>query len=127
MAVSARLHYTNLSPKFSFHSLSSLLFYIHSLVNAHTKRISHTHTHRFINREKQIHGFSKVMTLICTTCLDLLSGFVASSLAQKLILTHAPSYVTVQQQQSKPLSASEIPSVISNTLGISGSQVIVFL
>ncbi|PVD18381.1 hypothetical protein C0Q70_20930 [Pomacea canaliculata] len=48
--------------------------------------------------------------------------FVASSLAQKLILTHAPSYVTVQQQQSKPLSASEIPSVISNTLGISGSQ-----
>ena len=47
---------------------------------------------------------------------------MAGSTAQKLILTHAPAYVTVQQQSS-PLSASDVPAVISDTLGLSESSV----
>ncbi|KAK7090440.1 renin receptor-like [Littorina saxatilis] len=47
--------------------------------------------------------------------------FAAGSLAQQLILTHAPSYVTIQEQ-SKPLSASDVPDVISHTLGLSDSS-----
>jgi len=50
---------------------------------------------------------------------------VTGGLAQQLILTHAPSYVSIQQQ-SKPLSASDVPNVISNPLGLSDSQVGLF-
>ncbi|XP_076454294.1 renin receptor-like [Babylonia areolata] len=56
---------------------------------------------------------------------SLLTVFVLCCLAavcpgQKLMLTHAPSYVSIQEQ-SKPLSASDVPDVITDTLGLSES------
>jgi len=46
---------------------------------------------------------------------------VSSALGQQLIVTHAPKYVTIQQQ-AKPLSASDVPDVITNTLGLSDTE-----
>lgn len=50
------------------------------------------------------------------------TGLVAACLGQQLVLTHAPSYVKVQQQK-EPLAVSDVPEVISNTLGLSDAKV----
>lgn len=47
----------------------------------------------------------------------LLSVLVCGILGQKLVITHAPSYVTFQEQE-QPLQTSEVTKVISNTLGV---------
>ena len=47
---------------------------------------------------------------------------MASCIAQEFIITHKPSYVTVQEQK-KPLAASDVPEVITNTLGLSQAKV----
>jgi len=43
--------------------------------------------------------------------------FTASVLCQELVVTHAPKYVKFQDQKDK-LPASDVPKVISHTLGV---------
>ncbi|KAL8616230.1 hypothetical protein ACOMHN_058347 [Nucella lapillus] len=56
----------------------------------------------------------RVVLAVLASCL------AASCVGQKLMVTHAPSYVSLHQQ-TKPLSASDMPNVIADTLGLSDS------
>ncbi|KAK3586550.1 hypothetical protein CHS0354_022682 [Potamilus streckersoni] len=50
--------------------------------------------------------------------LSILQYFLGFSFGSKLIVTHAPSYVSFQEQ-ARPLETGDVPKVISHTLGIS--------
>ena len=54
------------------------------------------------------------LTLSCIFCLGLLGVTLAG---QELVITHAPSYVTFQQQ-SEHLQTSQVPKVVAHTLGL---------
>ena len=67
---------------------------------------------------------SKIITTL--NVLNILrfcvSGLLGSTLSQKLVVTHAPAYVTFQEQQ-KPLATGDVSKLISHTLGVPSQSV----
>ncbi|KAK7467767.1 hypothetical protein BaRGS_00037004 [Batillaria attramentaria] len=62
------------------------------------------------------------MAFAASSVVFILLCLLASCFGQQLILTHAPASVTIQQQHNEKLAASDVPRLITNTLGLPGSE-----